>query len=283
MDKTNKQLSLKNHLPIAIFSAFLLCIAVDIYNNNKTITAQEYATDKTDYMKDWTQKELLRELDSLSFVHKLESNDIPANEWMQNEWVPYINNKNHLYNELMKESLPYIQDFMKKNNIKSRGDILNFSNNFVYQTPEEQEKLYNGNTYCKTPRQTLIEKTGDCDDLSLVYYTMFTILWEEVIIVLEPWHAFLLITPTALENKWNTYKRHIKLNKETWKVVWYEVNESIWSNLYMTHKMGDISIKKNENAGIYSIFETTRNIKGIIAGNDTTKRDYLFSNEELIK
>jgi hypothetical protein len=76
----------------------------------------------------------------------------------------------------MRESLPYIQDYMKKNNIRSRGDILELSDNFVYQEEEEKDKLYNGNTYPKTPIQTLIEKTGDCDDLSLLYYSMFTIL-----------------------------------------------------------------------------------------------------------
>jgi hypothetical protein len=112
---------------------------------------------------------------------------------------------------------------------------------------------------------------------------MFTILWEEAIMVLEPWHGFLLIPPTALEDKWNTYRIVIKLDKKIWKVVWYEINKSIGSNLHSTERGGDLSIKENENAGIYSIFQTTANSKGIATSNDTTKRESFYSNEGLIK
>lgn len=185
---------------------------------------------------------------------------------------------NHSYNDFIEPSIPNITVFMKQHNIQSVRDIIKFSNQFSYQDSIKKQKLYNELCgFCwiqKVPAQTLIEKTGDCDDLTLLYYTMFTIIKSKAIIVSLETHTFLLIDPIEFQKDNVYYTNLIGLDKKKHTLV-----ESSFSVSNKSHRR-----KENiENIVYYSIFETTAWEYGLLVDDiHTDERKNLYSNEVLI-
>lgn len=187
--------------------------------------AGEYARTLTNAIDNDSLRQYICQIDSASMK---KCRDFP-----QTIGLALIHRDDHMRNHFIQPSIGYVEEYMRMHNINSINDVIEFSNTITYQDSIEKWGRYWHVMIArcvKTPLQTLYEETGDCDDMSLLYYTMFSILKEPVYIAYYKEHTNLLIPASEKLNTIYMWRSLMLIDDQEWSIFETTIG-SDWVNI----------------------------------------------------